>query len=176
LNPDVLLAGFGGAFAVFLLGTLREWLQQRRERNGLLRVLFSEVDANQRSVELLLTMVHVGKGETILSLDGSQMSDETWKATRIGLARHLDGKHLAKLTEYYKGVSRLDGFIYKSTDSDASLKALRFMLNVLDERGREVKDVIRGYVPDAEGSRISDEDAARLEKGRSVGDFLEEDK
>ena len=46
LTTEVLLAGFGGALAVFILGAFREWWREERESEGLLRLLLDEIDHN----------------------------------------------------------------------------------------------------------------------------------
>jgi hypothetical protein len=169
-----LLAGFGGALLVFVLGVVKELWQGTRERDGLLRILFDEVAANHRSVNLLLTMFHLGKGEVAMNLEETHMSDETWMATRIGLARHLRGADLAALTEYYRSVPLLEEARRRNHTEDA-LSTLRIMLNNLDELGRKAQGVIHKYVPDAEATILSDEDYDRLKKGRSLGELMEDD-
>src|SRR5215217_1236069 len=97
MTTEVLLAGFGGALAVFILGAFREWWREEREREGLLRLLLAEIDHND---EVMRTI-----GEVTNDLLGSPafplLSTETWRDAQGRAAALLPDGLSVTLTVYY---------------------------------------------------------------------------
>ena len=62
MSPKVLLFGLVGALLVFVLGALREWWRNERERRGLLRLLLAEIEHN---AEVVRTIWESGKPSLI---------------------------------------------------------------------------------------------------------------
>jgi hypothetical protein len=103
VNADVLLAGFGGALLVFLLGALREWWREEREREGLLRLLLAEIDHNDEVARTI--------GETRDDLLGSpdfpSMTTETWRDVQGRAAALLPDDLATALNDYYSALQTL---------------------------------------------------------------------
>jgi hypothetical protein len=103
LSTEVLLAGFGGALAVFILGAFREWFREEREREGLLRLLLAEIDHNDEVARTI--------GETTWDLLSSEdfpsMTAETWRDVQGRAAALLPDDLSATLNSYYALLSTL---------------------------------------------------------------------
>lgn len=53
MTLELLFSGVVGALIVFVLGLLREWWREEREREGLLRLLLAEIDHNAEVVRTI---------------------------------------------------------------------------------------------------------------------------
>jgi hypothetical protein len=91
------MAGYGGAFAVFVFGAFREWWREEREREGLLRLLLAEVEHNREVVRTI--------GETTWDLLSPpafpSLTAETWRGLQGRAAALLPGGLFASLSRYY---------------------------------------------------------------------------
>ncbi len=85
VSAEVLLAGSVGALAVFVLGVVREWWRNERERRGILRLLLAEIGHN---AEVCRTI-----GETTWDLLSApelpSMRVGTWSDCRVRAAQLL---------------------------------------------------------------------------------------
>ena len=92
-----MLSGLIGALAVFILGWLREWWRNERERRGLLRLLSSEIQHNSIVAEIVRD-----SGKSLLSSPAaSSMTAETWRESRES-ALSLPPDLLEDLDDYYR--------------------------------------------------------------------------
>jgi hypothetical protein len=103
LTTEVLLAGFGGAFLVFILGAFREWWREEREREGLLRLLLAEFDHNDEVARTI--------GETTWDLlsspDFPSITDKTWRNVQGRAAALLTDDLSVTLNGYYAPLQTL---------------------------------------------------------------------
>jgi hypothetical protein len=103
LTTEVLLAGFGGALAVFILGAFREWWREEREREGLLRLLLAEFDHNDEVARTI--------GETTWDLlsspDFPSITDRTWRNVQVRAAALLPDDLSVTLNGYYTPLQTL---------------------------------------------------------------------
>ena len=53
MTLEVLLAGSFGALGVFLLGIVREWWREEREREGFLHLLLAEIEHNAEVMSII---------------------------------------------------------------------------------------------------------------------------
>ena len=86
-----------GALLVFGLGVLREWNRNTLERQGLLRLLLSEIEHNAELVD----QIRDAKWGSMLSPDVTAMKTETWRAARTRVAQLLPLELLKDLDCYY---------------------------------------------------------------------------
>src|SRR3712207_1308457 len=86
MSPEVLLSGLVGALLVFVLGALREWWRNERERRGLLRLLLAEIEHN---AEVVRTVWESGKPSLIGSPNIRLMTSRTWRDTQARAAQLL---------------------------------------------------------------------------------------
>lgn len=106
LNPEVLLAGSIGALGVFVLTVLKDsvqgWRQRKRERNGLLRLVSTEIDLHRVLVlDDYLEADSANKPRRLLGTDA-------WEQVRPRLAALLPAYRLASLAEYYINAQRFN--------------------------------------------------------------------
>ncbi len=171
-------AGVVGVLFTQIATTVRDSLARRRERNGLLRILFTEASTNHRSIEFLLfSLRSMKKGEVVAVIQETNVLTDTWEAARVKLAEHLSGNEFGPLAHYYKNLAILEEITNRpDVSDDPTLNAVRMLVNRLDEQGIEVQRIIRRYVSDISVDELSEEDVKRLERGRSLGELLEEDR
>lgn len=94
---EILASGLLGAILVFILGWLREWYRNERERRGLLRLLSSEIQHNAVVAET----IH-DSGQSLLSSPASSsMTAKTWRESRES-AQSLPPALLENLDAYYR--------------------------------------------------------------------------
>lgn len=101
---EVLLSGFLGALLVFLLGALREWWRNERERRGLLRLLLAEIEHNG---EVVRTVWESGKPSLVGSPNIRLMTARTWRETQARGAQLLPNELFGELDVYYSLLERL---------------------------------------------------------------------
>ena len=97
VTVEVLLAGIGGALAVFLLGLLREWWRNERERRGYLRLLLAEIKHNGIVIDV------IQKSDTPLRTSPhlDALKTETWAESREVVAG-LPSELKESLVFYYE--------------------------------------------------------------------------
>jgi hypothetical protein len=103
VTTDVLLAGLGGALVVFLLGIFREWWREEREREGLLRLLLSEIDHNAEVVRTVGEKTNNPLGAE----DFLKISADTWRELQGRAAALLPDDLFAVLNGYYSSLQTL---------------------------------------------------------------------
>lgn len=125
MSPEVLLAGSIGALFVFVLGVLRDYLRRRREREGLMTLIWTEILHNY-------VVLNRWKGtSTIDFLNAGEVKSfrtEIWAESRVRLAQTLPPHEFLVATVYY---STLEG-----TRDDANTGLL---LTEVDKTGFDVR-------------------------------------
>jgi hypothetical protein len=122
LISEGLLGGLGGAIAVFLLGAVREWWREEREREGLLRLLLAEIDHNAE-VERII-------GETTWDLLGSpefpKLTTETWRRVQGRAAALLPDDLSVALNGYYSALQTLQTLVtFEKRDDHRMAREIR---------------------------------------------------
>jgi len=166
-----------GIVSVLLTQVITVWRAEvgwRRERDGLLRILATEVSINRRSVAFLLWLFGTKNGAAAVGIPTPHARTEAWEATRMKLAQHLTSKEFASLAYYYKNLVTLEEETHREGVSVDVLDAVHLLLNRLDEQGMEVQGIIRKYVPDVPVDKLSEEDVERLARGRPLDELLDE--
>jgi hypothetical protein len=99
VSVEVLLAGALGALGVFFLGLVKDWWLRRRELNGLLRLLGTELDYNDGTLDKIHDeMVQMAGWYPIRPLARA----DTWEQVRTRIAELLPSdEKLQELTDYY---------------------------------------------------------------------------
>ncbi len=122
MSAEVLLAGSVGALAVFVLGVVREWWRNERERRGILRLLLAEIG---HTAEVCRTI-----GETTWDLlsapELTSMRVGTWSDCRVRAAQLLPEYLTQGLNDYYDSLQNL-------------LTLLTFPNKGEERMGREIK-------------------------------------
>jgi hypothetical protein len=175
----LLSAGILGVIITQLHTAWREWQQRKRERNGLLRILFAEVDLNQRLLRVAGALYHMRSAPEERrmaigwkTLREQRFSMETWEAARVQLAQHLPSEQFAAIASYYSDLMHLKEYVSKSEEPRKSVLGFRDdtreVVEVLHERGRQVEQVIKEYVTDVTTKGITSGDLARREHTRGA--------
>jgi hypothetical protein len=163
--------GITGVFVTQIATSVRAWLERSRERDGLLRVLFAEVNPNRRSIELVLfvfELAHkgnakaIGHAKTVAPVFFAGMRTEAWRDTRVQLAHSLSSKEFATLASYYQALMGGKQFVDNGVESDEARDTVRLLVKRLHGLGREVDQIIRTYAPDVVDDELTDEDLVRL--------------
>jgi hypothetical protein len=107
-------AGILGVFLTQVLTMWRERQDRRRERNGLLRILFSEIYLNQTLLDAVgaLYQANMPKEHRMKAgrrtLEREHVYKETWEATRAQLAQHLPSGRFGAIAGYYANLMLLE--------------------------------------------------------------------
>ena len=107
-------AGILGVFLTQVLTMWRERQDHRRERNGLLRILFSEIYLNQTLLDAVgaLYQANMPKEHRMKAgrrtLEREHVYKETWEATRAQLAQHLPSGRFGVIAGYYANLMLLE--------------------------------------------------------------------
>jgi hypothetical protein len=88
---------------VFLLGTLREWWREEREREGLLRLLLAEIEHND---EVASTIGETTR-DVLSSPDFPSLTTETWRDLQGRASALLPDDLFAALNDYYSALQTL---------------------------------------------------------------------
>ena len=93
MNVEVLLAGSVGALAVFVLGIVREWWRNERERRGLLVLLLAEMEHNTEVIHTVAERVDVDRPieDMIGNANFATLKMRTWSKVQ-GRAAALQGR------------------------------------------------------------------------------------
>jgi hypothetical protein len=129
VSAEVLLAGSVGALAVFVLGIVREWWRNERERRGLLILLLAELEHNTEVTHTVSERVGTDRPieDVIGNTNFATLKMRTWSAVQGRAAALLPGDLMAALDEYYSPLETLlslVGFANMVSDSfDRTLRA-----------------------------------------------------
>lgn len=89
----------------------RELRERRRERDGLLRILFEEVSQNQSLLDSLLVFFRAKQhnpDETARKhLEKSEVHSAAWEAIKCNLAKYLRSREIAIVANYYRNLAYL---------------------------------------------------------------------
>ncbi len=102
MNPEILLAGSIGALFVFFLGGLRDYVRRRREREGLMTLIWTELLHNY--------VVLRRWGETIRFINAGEVKSfrtEIWAESRVRLAQLLPPEEFSKVSIYYNTIQEI---------------------------------------------------------------------
>jgi hypothetical protein len=160
-----------GVFGVILdaiitnvVASAREKAARQRELQGLLRMLYVEIEDNRGTAELLLDAKKPGPGywtETVYK-------DDTWKEVRSRLAQLLpDADHFNHLIAYYARNEHHEKAILKvivmgSSFNDPDNVLARLMAGLLGQQmdlAAAALEMIREYIPDTPVGRETFENA-----------------
>ncbi len=164
-------AGIFGVLVTQIATSVRAWLARRRERNGLLRILYTEVGTHQSGIEMmafLFGQAEQGNQKALNDIRNAipsyfeSVEHQTWQDTRLVLAQALSSKEFASLANYYQGLIGAKGLVASGFGSDETYKTVLFLVNRLYELSQEVEQIIHAYVPDIEKPRLTEEDLQRL--------------
>jgi hypothetical protein len=180
--PDLGLAALVGAIAGALVThRLREQAERAREvreRDGLLRIVFSELPLNQGLLMVVDAFLHArnmpeehrrNAGWRVLREQPIYL--EAWEATRVQLSQHLPSAKFAVIASYYSDLMQLKEYVSKRQEPrkpafgvpDNTPEVVR----ELRERGQRAEHIIKEYVPDVTTKRITVEDLIRKEQRRA---------
>jgi hypothetical protein len=102
---NTLLGAVVGAGLVFLFTEVREYLQRRRERAGLLKLLDDEIGANSLFLQALAPAAVAARGPKAgLS---SSLSREAWIECRVRVAQLVNRETFNALAAYYRELQQL---------------------------------------------------------------------
>jgi hypothetical protein len=139
---------------------------RKRELQGLLRMLYVEIETNRGEAELLLSAANPNAGPWT----GTVYKDDTWKEVRSRLSQLLpDADHFNQLVAYYARNDAQERGIFKAIERGSSFRnpgdaQAKLMADLLEEQmslGVAALDMIQGYIGDPPVGRESVEDAKR---------------
>lgn len=143
-------AGIISVLATQLAVWARETRARRRERDGLLRILFAEVCVNQDLLNFLLTVERAGRSIAIAwGVTSNNASSDAWEATRVQLAQHLSSQEIATLASYYTNLARLRVDADNEQKPGPKIEISPGIARELHRKGEHVTRIIKSYVPDA---------------------------
>lgn len=146
-------AGIAGVLFTQISTSVRAWRERNRERDGLLRIIFTEVRAHQRSLELVHVLFALAEEGNVKAVEDSRtasrssvqgMENQAWDGTRVKLAHLLSSQEFATLVGYYQVLSAAKSL----TSGDLKDNELRFVVNRVSELAQEVLQVAHSHVPD----------------------------
>jgi len=177
-------AGILGVLLTQVFTVWRERQDRRRERNGLLRILFSEIHLNQMLLHNVDTLYQANMPKEHRmkagrrTLEREHMYRETWEATRVQLAQHLASYKFSVIAGYYANLMMLERDVRQRQEPRESdvidVDATPELVEELHERGQQVEQIVKEYVPDVTTDEITIGDLmkradarrkARLEEG-----------
>jgi hypothetical protein len=162
LTLELLLgAGILAVLVTQLITTARSvigaLIPSRRERKGLLRLLYTEVAQNESHISYVASLLgDSDSARSALAMRGRYVSSEALKAVRVPLSQSISSKDFAVLSDYYKNVLLLEEVVTEERlkrDKDAAYETIRdtidktkLLLRALSEQGSEVQKRIRRKV------------------------------
>jgi hypothetical protein len=123
---EVLLSGLLGALLVFCIGWLRERYRNERERQGLLRLLASEIEHNA----VVMQTIQDSDTQLLASCNLTLMKTEAWRASRASAAA-LSPTLLKTLDDYYRPLETLLT-LQRFSDADEE-RMKRLKINTMGE-------------------------------------------
>jgi hypothetical protein len=165
-------AGVLGVLLTQVSVWFREHEARRRERNGLLRILYTELLENQSILRMADVFFHANMPEDRRfriareSLRDHLAHTEAWEETRVKLAQHLPSWEFGTLSGYYSNVTRLPQAAEKDLNPDKEQRVIvekvpPELVSLLYVRGQRAEDIIRKHVPDVATEEITVEDLMR---------------
>jgi hypothetical protein len=162
-QPSYLLGA--GILGVFLTQVLTMWRerQDRRERNGLLRILFSEIYQANMPKEYRMKAERRTRGR-------EHMYKETWEATRAQLAQHLPSDRFGVIAGYYANLMMLEKDVRQRQETRETdvidVDATPELVEELHEWEQQVEQVVKEYVPDVTTDKITIGDLLKRAEAR----------
>jgi hypothetical protein len=130
-----LLSGFAGALIVFVLGVLGAWWRAERERRGLLRLLWAEIDHNAEVVRTIAQRRGNNPLDWIGHPDLPSIKAQTWRDVQGRAAALLPNELTQALLAYYAPLEMV-------------LTLLRFQDPVSDAADRSFRGAVKEIKPD----------------------------
>lgn len=175
-------AGIIAVFLTQLIVTAREHLERKRERKGLLRILYSEFRKNRAVTNVAARFFQANMEEGIRRrsalriLAEKRMDTKAWEDTRVKLAHHLTSNEFAILDSHYRDLAELQTSASKDlakeseeTPSGIYIEGVSLALMLeIQQREQRVEQIIRRYVPDVTSDDITVGDLK--ERQRSLED------
>jgi hypothetical protein len=116
-------AGILGVLLTQLFAAWRDHRERERERNGLLRIVHSEITLNQGLLKVVDVLYHARtQSEERRMMAGwgtlgrERVYQEAWEATRVQLAQHLPSKEFGIIAGYYSNLMKLKEAVSKSQE------------------------------------------------------------
>jgi hypothetical protein len=140
-----------GAVIVYLLGEWGERRQRKRELKGLLRILDTEISANERLLRILDE-----HPAWITRAPNRSLQSRAWEDARVRLAHLLKNrKQFDDIARYYGNIQAVEGYRLLDTDAVASdeehrQQRVKQQLRLLLELSDAASGHIRKHVPDAQ--------------------------
>jgi len=164
-------AGVVAAAATYITGVCRDRAQRRRERNGLLRLLYEEIVRNKKELEDFRT-----NPRWIVTTPEHHLETRTWDEVRVRLSQLLENeRYFADFQKYYENVrvinqSRSPTELRREDilqgDRITEEDRINWVLPLVPaeiERGDYLTAHIREYVPDIdEGTSLKSWEFRRL--------------
>jgi hypothetical protein len=139
-----------GAVIVYLLGEWGDRRQRRRELQGLLRILDTEIAANER-----LLRIFEERPAWITRAPDHSLQSRAWEDARVRLAHLLKNhKQFDDIARYYANIQAVEGYRLLDTGAEASdeehrQQRVNQQLRLLLELSDVARTHIRKHVPDA---------------------------
>jgi hypothetical protein len=139
-----------GAVIVYLLGEWGDRRQRRRELKGLLRILDTEIAANER-----LLRIFEERPAWITRAPDHSLQSRAWEDARVRLAHLLKNrKQFDDIARYYANIQAVEGYRLLDTGAEASdeehrQQRVNQQLRLLLELSDVARTHIRKHVPDA---------------------------
>src|SRR5215217_3774996 len=131
-------------------------ITKRRERKGLLRLLYTEVAQNKIITAYVASELDRPEATRALAMRGRYVSAEAWKAARVDLSQNISSKDFAVLSDYYKNVLLLEEVVAierAKKDRDANhetssdrVREAKLLLQALSTLEGQVEKLIRDKV------------------------------
>jgi hypothetical protein len=168
LGLAALVGALAGAVGTHVLRERAEAKRETRELQGLLRMLYVEIEVNRGEAELLLNAPNLNVGWWTDNV----YKDDTWKEVRSRLSQLLlDEDNFNRLVDYYANNAPNEKGIVKMIESGRSTSLAApgdAFARVMAEKTRgqrdlavDILDMIQGYIGDPPIGRESVEDAKR---------------
>lgn len=139
----------------------REKENRNRERNGLLRILNSEVSSNGELLELIASSKQGGNPVSFVGTGISRdLHNEAWVDVRVKLSPYLESKEFATIASYYSNLLALK----EKLDFAKQLDLTPGVSRELHDRGKKIQKIILEYVPDATTDNITAADVLQINR------------
>jgi hypothetical protein len=153
-----IFGGVVGALVTQIIISVRAGNERRRERKGLLRLLYTEVAQNKGIIKGVADYLQrPDTASTTLIMRGQYVRAEAWKAVRVILAQRISGKDFAVLSDYYKNILQLEEVVSiererkdKNSEhltSSVIISQAKALLETLQQLEDKVQALIRAQVP-----------------------------
>jgi hypothetical protein len=178
LGLAALVGALAGALGTHLLREQAERAREARERNGLLRIVFSELRLNQVLLRVVDALYHARsmpedhrRNAGWRALRELRIYMEAWEATRVQLSQHLPSAKFAVIASYYSDLMQLKEYVSKRQEPRKPAFGLPDdtpeVVRELRERGQRAEHIIKEYVPDITTKGITVGDLMRREQRRA---------